>query len=359
MTQTIHVAIVYNEPSPTVWEKEKIAVGCLNLQSRNGRELEEGIELAAVKILEEVRLEIDGVRRALLRFEKEVSVVAVNSDLRTLFNTLDRLRPDVVFNFCESLQGESLEEVYLASLFELLGLRYTGSSPFVLGLAAHKNLVKDILRSHGVPTSKSWLIKEGMDLPRIDQSEFPLIVKPHCQDASVGIDNEAVVQEYEQLEKRVKYVFDTFNESALVERFIDGREFNVSIMGNNPPEVLPLSEIDFSEMPPELHKIVSYEAKWVEGSDSYGKTKPICPADVSPVLCRKIEAIALKAYEVIGCRDYARIDMRLDRHGVPYIVEVNPNPDISADAGFVRSARVYGMDHQELLNRIIDIALAR
>jgi D-alanine-D-alanine ligase len=179
------------------------------------------------------------------------------------------------------------------------------------------------------------------------------------EDASAGINEKSVVYDRKELEERVEYIIKMFKQPALVEEFIDGREVNVAILGNNPPVVLPISEIDFSHLPSHLPKIVSYEAKWIPNTDYYEKTIPICPAPLEPELERKIKDIALSCYKIMGCRDYARVDMRIDKEGNPYVLEVNPNPDLSRNAGFMRSASVYGLTPEETIVKIAEIAIER
>ncbi|MEX0602784.1 MAG: ATP-grasp domain-containing protein, partial [Bacteroidota bacterium] len=157
----------------------------------------------------------------------------------------------------------------------------------------------------------------------------------------------------------VRVVFQTYDQPALVEEYIEGRELNVAIIGNKRPIILPISEIDFSGLPANYPRIVTYNAKWMQGTHEYVGTVGVCPAPIPAELERKIREIALKAYRVMGVRDYARVDIRLDKESQPFVLEVNPNPDISDDAGFARSAREYGMSFEETITRIVEYALER
>jgi D-alanine-D-alanine ligase len=179
------------------------------------------------------------------------------------------------------------------------------------------------------------------------------------EDASIGIENSSVVYDLESLRQRVATVLKTYNQPSLVEEYIEGRELNVAIIGNEKPVILPISEIDFSKLPPGYPKIVTYNAKWVEGSVEYSGTVGTCPANLEPNIAQQVREVALKAYLLMDVRDFARIDIRLSSQGVPYVLEVNPNPDISRDAGFSRSARTAGMTWEDLLEKIIETALAR
>jgi D-alanine-D-alanine ligase len=174
---------------------------------------------------------------------------------------------------------------------------------------------------------------------------FPLIVKPEHEDGSVGISDSSVVFTASELRKRVRFVFEEFEQAALVEQYIDGREFNVAILGHRDPLVLPISEIDFSGLTPDMNKIVSYEAKWMH--------------QLSVQQERVLKETALRCFHLVGCRDYARVDFRMTDDGEIYVLEVNPNPDISDDAGFARSARAHGLSFQEIVGTIVKSALER
>jgi D-alanine-D-alanine ligase len=176
------------------------------------------------------------------------------------------------------------------------------------------------------------------------------------EDASLGITRESFVRNDVELKNRVEYVLSRYRQPALVEQYIAGRELNVALLGNTQPEVLPISEImfNFSDEP----KIVDYSAKWFRESDEYEKTVPTCPADLTPSTRTAVESWALQAYQALCCRDYARIDIRL-KGTTTYILEVNPNPDISPDAGFVRSLKVAGISYEAFIERLIGFALER
>jgi D-alanine-D-alanine ligase len=155
---------------------------------------------------------------------------------------------------------------------------------------------------------------------------------------------------------QLEFLITTYNQNIIAEEYIDGRELNVAVLGD---KVLPISEIEFKGLPEGLPKIVTYDGKWIEDSVYYENTKPKCPTDLDSRIKQKVETIALQAYYALGCRDYARIDIRLDENGIPFVIEVNPNPDISSDSGFARAATADGINHSGLLLRIIKFALDR
>lgn len=265
----------------------------------------------------------------------------------------------IVFNLCEEAFGKSSFEMHIAALLELYGLRFTGSGPLTLGLALNKGLTKDILYSSDLLTPEYAVMKEPpAKLKRT--LKFPLIVKPLKEDASIGIDSEAVVKTMKELKKRVEFIITKFNQPAIVEEYVDGREFNIAVLGNGKNiRALPPSEIDFVDFPEGKPKICCYEAKWVQESPFYKKTVPVCPANIPDAMKDELQAVALKAYHAMGCRDYARVDVRVGEDGNIKVLEVNPNPDISSDAGLARAARAVGLDYAKLVAEIVTTASER
>lgn len=302
----------------------------------------------------------------------EVEATAVAAALRLLGHTpllvplgaavapfvlaLQNENPELVFNLCEGFWGESRREMHVAALFELLGLPHTGSPAFTLGLTQNKALTKDLLTRHGLPTPNYLLLQPGEILPEELELRWPVIVKPCLEDASLGITAESIVNDEVALFSRVHYIHDHYHQGALLEEFIDGREFNAAVIGDRFLQALPVSEICFRAGLPQ--QIVSYAGKWLEDSTEYAATEPACPAELSTQEQRTIHEVALQACRLLGCRDYARVDIRL-RNGIPYILEANANPDISPDAGLARAARAAGLDYPALIGRILELCLAR
>jgi D-alanine-D-alanine ligase len=279
--------------------------------------------------------------------------------LREFAATVASARDSIIFNLCEGAFSRSALEMNVAALFELYGARFTGSGPLALGLALDKGMAKDILRSRGVPTP-NYAVMEAAPEALPAGLEFPLIVKPLREDASVGIDSNAVVSSFYELRNRVEDIIARYSQPVIVEEYIDGREFNIAVLGNGAErKALPPSEILFVDFPEGKPKICCYEAKWVEDSPFFRKTVPSCPADVPGELKDELQAIALKSYGIIGCRDYARVDMRVGEDGRIKVLEVNPNPDISSDAGFARAAKASGLEYPDLIAAIIGAAEAR
>jgi D-alanine-D-alanine ligase len=241
-----------------------------------------------------------------------------------------------------------------------MGVNYTGTASLALGTCLHKFRTKMLLQYNGIATANFFLANSIKDIDSILKTlRFPMFVKPAREDASIGIENASVVQTTKELQERIEYVFKVHNQPALVEEYIDGRELNVAIMGNNPPTLLPISEIDFSGLPSDYPKIVTYNAKWMEGTPEYSGTVGTCPAVLDPRTEERIRDMALRAYQLMEIRDYARVDIRLRNDGQPFVLEVNPNPDISQDAGFARSARTAGLSFEDMIAKIVEHALER
>jgi D-alanine-D-alanine ligase len=247
----------------------------------------------------------------------------------------------------------------VAGLLELMSIPYTGSDPFALGLALNKFHVKQILRSGGIPTARGYLRHPGQRLTIPRGMRFPMFVKPAHEDASLGINSNSVCHTPEDLERQIRYIHEIYSQEALVEEYLDGREFNVSVIGDESPEVLAVQEIDFAGMPEGEPKIVSYRAKWDEESEFYSGTVPVCPANIPKRMENRIKDIAIRSHRCVGCRDYSRVDMRTDARGNLFVLEVNPNCDISPNAGFARAARVAGYSYSEMILKISETAMER
>jgi D-alanine-D-alanine ligase len=310
---------------------------------------------------EDVIVEVIAVEGSLKRLGHTPSRIYVEDDIAPVVSWVREHPEGVVFNLCESFRGSNLAHANMPALLELLGVAYTGSGPLACGLTTHKSLVKALLSGMGLPTPRGLLAPRGRDpvtLPGLETLAFPLIVKPALEDASVGIDEASVVDDRKTLAARVGYVHDRYAQDAVVEEYIDGREINSAVIGNDPPTPLPLSEIVFT-YPEGKRRVVGYRSKWVHDSFEYQNTKGVCPAPVEPAVEERIKELSVAAFRATGCRDYARVDFRLDHQGRPWILEVNANPDITDGAGLARAARGSGRGYDGLIQVIIDGTLAR
>lgn len=362
MAKKIHVSVVFNEPTVEtasgrkfISEMGEIEAGVTHSQVVSGHH-SSSLDLSEVGVLEER----EHVQEALQKTGYKTTLFNMNSDIKRLIHFIEEKEPDIIFNLCESVGDESTHEMFVAGIYELMGVPYTGASAFSLGMCQNKAHTKQALSYHKIRVPRFALYRNANEVVEDDfDLKFPVIVKPAHEDASVGIDNGSVVDTVAAVRKRVRFIFQNFDQPAIVDEYIEGRELNVAIMGNRRPTILPISEIDFSGLPADYPRIVTYNAKWMEGTQEYKGTVGVCPAQVPAEVERQAKEIALKCYRVMGCRDYARVDMRLDKNNNLYVIEVNPNPDISDDAGFARSARAYGLSFDEIINKIVEYALER
>ena len=350
MKKKLNISIIFNDP--TQYAEGPVYEGSVDIDS-----IPEAIDMSEYGVLDEVR----SVERALKPLEHNTKIVPFALDITKLIDELKDNRPDIIFNLCESVDGDPTQEMNIAGLYELLKIPYTGCRAFTLGLALNKPLVKQILNQNGIPTAKHF-VTDNSGKMHINGHKFPMIVKPSREDASIGITNEAVVSNMNALKNRVEYVLDELKQPALVEEFIDGREINVSVVGNDELIVFPISEIDFSLLPDDYPKIISYNSKWMYKTVEFAGTRAVCPAHLNAEETKIIQDTAKKVYRLLGAADYARVDMRF-KDGVPYVLELNPNPDIASDVpedtGFTRSAKAHGWEYEYLIQQVIKYALKR
>ena len=283
-------------------------------------------------------------------------VLPLRDDIGKYIHWLEDIKPDVLINLCEGYRGFPQMEANVAAVFELLGIRFTGNTSKVLALCQDKYKTKAILKSFGLPTPQCLLVTSCDQEIEMD---FPMIVKPNNEDGSLGIGLNAVVFDREELRQRVKTIIQRYEQPALIEEYIEGREFNIAIYDHSEPRALAVSEIDFTGMPEGIPHICSYEAKWHEDSLLFLRTPPICPARIDSAQLEKLHHIALEAFQAMDCRDYARIDFRIAENGEIFILEVNPNPDISQSAGYARALTAAGIEYIDFWQSMIDKARRR
>jgi D-alanine-D-alanine ligase len=304
----------------------------------------------------EVGVVASSVAAALVEAGHDAQLVAVDGDLASLHRSLAMLEVDCAFNLCESLVGDARLESAVPLVLELMGIPFTGSPPEALSFGLRKDRVKGRLEAAGIPTPAGRVLTrpdDPCDLP------FPLIVKPVREDGSVGIWRTSVVHDASELARAVEVVVNAFRQPCLVEQFVDGREFNVALLGHPAPRVLPLSEIDFAGLPEGSPRIVSYDAKWTSGSVDDLGTVPVLHPSLPSTLAARVRRVASDAFRAVGVRDYGRVDVRLGANGTPYVVDVNPNCDLSPSAGLARSAAAVGIDYSALVRLLVRYALRR
>jgi D-alanine-D-alanine ligase len=269
---------------------------------------------------------------------------------------LKKRKPDVVFNLFEGNLDNPETESFVAGLLDWSGIPYTGSPFSTLSLARAKHTTKYLLKGAGLPTA-DFLVANQMPMPECSL-KYPVIVKPAKQDASVGMDQESVCVNAVQLEQRVQYILATYGAPVIVEEYIAGREFNVALMELPDLHALPPVEIVFPPETAGAWSILTYEGKWKPGSPAFD-APPSVPTDLPSATVRRLGQMAQKAYRILGCRDYARVDFRMSAAGKLFVLEINPNPEISEYAGFAGSLGSARFSHREFIVRLARQALSR
>ena len=256
-------------------------------------------------------------------------------------------RPGIVFNVSYGIQGEA-RYTHVPGILEMVGIPYVASGPLAHSLALDKVVSKTIFRQFDLPTADFAVLNDpGFAAPDL---EYPLIVKPKNEAVSFGI---RVVQNEQELREAAQVIFDAFSQPVLVEQYIDGREINVGLLGNDPPEAFPPAEIVFDDAGP---KVYSYEDKT---GRSGREIKVECPATLPPEKASEAQELAKRAFQVLGCRDCARVDMRMDKEGNFYILEINSLPSLGEHGSYTQAAEVVGLDYEALVNRLVEAAVAR
>lgn len=307
---------------------------------------------------------IHAVRDALAQ-RHHVVLIEANEEAFSHFRHL-RSQLDIVFNMAEGLNGGS-REAQIPSMLEFLGIPYTGSDPLTLSTCLDKGRTKEILSYYNIATARFTVLSgsngelHGNHSNPLNGLAYPLVVKPLHEGSSKGIFNDSLVEDEEGLRKAVARVLESYHQPALVEEFLVGREFTVAILGNGERvRALPIVEIKFNGLPRGANPIYSYEAKWVWDRPTNPLSVFECPANIEDGLRRQIEAICLRAYHALRCRDWCRIDIRLNGLGRPCILELNPLPGILPDpeenSCFPKAARAASMGYDELINTVLDIA---
>lgn len=302
---------------------------------------------------------IEAVRDSLLDCHEEVVMIEADEDA---YEKLRSIRPQIVFNMAEGLWGESRES-QMPAIMDMLRIPYTGSDSLSLALCLNKGRAKEILSYYGIPTP--GFIVAGSAEEAVERCRsFPMIVKPLYEGSSKGIKNDSIVWDAAGLKKKVSEVTGEYRQPALVETYLDGREFTVALIGNGDKvRTLPIVEINYSALPEGVNPIYSYEAKWVLDRPEAPLDIFTCPADVNGRLASAIEKVAVDAFRALDVKDWCRIDIRLDSVGVPHIIELNPLPGIlkdpEANSCFPKAARAAGMTFSGLVNSVLDTARER
>ncbi|MFH1381955.1 MAG: ATP-grasp domain-containing protein [Chloroflexota bacterium] len=324
------VAIVYNQPD-------------------TGRYQNMGEEKAILGVLDEV----GAVNQALEGLGYIVQQVPLVPPLAQARERIRSLQVDLVFNLFEGFDGCPETEAVVAGWLGELGVPVTGCPAETLALALDKARAKQLLEAASINTPRYQLLNPG-NLPTF-YLRYPCIVKPSGEDASHGVSEESVVNDSAALAVQVARISRLFGGTALVEEFIDGREFNVTVMGDDEVTVLPVSEIVYS-LPVGMPRVLTFAAKWEPDTVYFQHTKVTCPAEIDDGLRGRIRETAKAVFRLFGGRGYARVDMRLGADGELAVLEMNPNPDISPGSGAARQAEATGASYQQFIERIIHLA---
>lgn len=346
-SKKIRVAVIYNHYGDDVYEK-------IREVDPESLDFKPEYNLKVATIVEEY----EAIGNALEEQGYDVTLLNIAENIDTLIDLLRDNPPDVAFNLIEYYRDDPDLEYLVTGLFALYGVRYTGAPPFTLALCLRKGTTKQLLLANDVPTPRYKLLNEPK-MPKRHGLHYPLIIKPAREDASSGVDQNSVVYNLKDLKVKLKKVFEEHYPPILVEEFIEGRELHVSVFGNDPPLVLPMIEFDFSELPEEHPTVISYDAKWNPLVESFHRIHSLCPANLTGEVENKVKEVALAAYKITGCRDYARLDIRLTPDDGVFVLEVNPNPDLTEGVSFMESAEQVDLSFGETLGKIVEFALAR
>jgi D-alanine-D-alanine ligase len=298
---------------------------------------------------------VDQVADALSATGHQPVLLGIYDDLRELLDKLAEQEPDLVFNLCETFAGRDVNDGNITAALVLLGQRFTGTGPVGMALRQDKAITMKLLQFHEVACPQ-FAIFDMDNLEFAGKMRFPVFVKPMRGDASIGIHDSSLVRNYESLIERVDFIHKDLQDAALVEEYIEGREFYVGVLGNDPPEALPIIEMDFSKLPPGYPRIYGWEAKFDHASRQFESVNSIVATDVAPETRHRITTAALEAVYALQVRDYARVDLRLAQDGMPYVLEVNANPYLERTSAFAIAALQAGMGYNTLINRIVQIA---
>ena len=270
-----------------------------------------------------------------------------------LLESWEHLAVDIIFNISEGTGGRNRES-QVPIILEMLGIPYVGSDGLTLGLTLDKVLTKKILIAEGIPTPRFLEVKDARDTLRDVPLDFPLIVKPRHEGTSKGLSEASVVRNLADLQRQTRWLIETYRQPALVEEFIEGSEFTIAILGNERPEVLPVVQVRIGGQLDLGDQFYTWTRVREHSDLDY-----VIPAAITPELEARLREAALRTYQAVECRDFGRVDFRVDRQGRPYVLEINPLPSLATADVFTLLAKQLGLSYEAMVNRILDHALAR
>ncbi len=269
-----------------------------------------------------------------------------------LLDNLKDLDVDIVFNISEGISGRNRES-QVPILLEMAGIPFVGADALSLGLSLDKIMAKKIFMAEGIPTPKFFEVKSEEALSNMNHFKFPLIVKPRFEGSSKGLSESSRVANKDELKKQVEYIINTYKQPALVEEFIRGEEMTVAVIGNDPPEAMPIVQIKIDG------KFKLDDKFYTFAHIKSDRLEYVCPAHIDKELKKEISELAIKTYNSIDCRDFGRVDFRVDEKGKPYVLEINPLPSLSTEDVFMLVAKAVGISYNEIIGKILEAALKR
>ncbi len=271
------------------------------------------------------------------------------SHLMEKFNHLD---VDIVFNISEGMTGRNRES-QVPILLEMAGIPFVGADALSLGISLDKVMAKKVFTADDIPSPRSVEIKSADEVKHLGHLKFPLFVKPRFEGSSKGLSEASRVENAEDLRKQVEHIVNTYKQPALVEEFIRGEEFTVAVIGNDPPQVMPIVQIKIEG---QLHLKDKF---YTFGHIKDDKVEYVCPAPVNPALAKRLSELALRTYNAIECLDFGRVDFRVDEKGNPYVLEINPLPSLSTEDVFMFIAKARGITYTQIMGEILTAAVTR
>lgn len=299
------------------------------------------------------------VIEALGKLGHEVRTIGVWDEPGMIIDEIKANPPDVVFNLTEHFNAVSAYDRNVAGLLEMMGVPYTGSSPTGLTLCKNKGMAKELLAYHRIRVPNFAIFSPGARIKKPGRLQFPLFIKPAAEEASYGISLDSFVESDEAFEERIRFIHERMNQAALAEEYIEGREIYVSLLGNERLQVLPFREVIFTEVPEGQPRFATFKAKW---DDAYRKRWGIQNVFAEPFpngTGQRIVKICKSAYRALRIRGYGRIDLRVTPEGEVVILEANPNPNLDRDDEFAQSAMKGGFTYEQMIQRILRLALAK
>ncbi len=285
-------------------------------------------------------------------FETQGFSVKKIGNVSSLLENLDKLNVDIVFNISEGLIGRNRES-QVPILLEMAGVPFVGADALSLGISLDKIMAKKIFMAEGIPTPKFMEIKSVEGLAHLDHMKFPLFVKPRFEGSSKGLTETSRVENKAELKAQVEKIISVYKQPALIEEFIRGEEFTVAIIGNDPPEALPIVQIKIDGQLNLKDKFYTF------GHIKDDKLEYVCPAPISESLKNKLSDLAVKTFKAIECQDFGRVDFRVDEKGNPYVLEINPLPSLSTEDVYSVISKVQGITYEKMLGNILNVALKR